>query len=110
MQRRTFLQSTMGAALAATLARIVRANNQKDRRPRILLRNAWQSQNIGDIAHYLGFLELLKKFDIDAEVRLWPSNLENGADALLAKAFPNVIVAKGPEAIAAALKECDFFV
>ncbi|MEA3208823.1 MAG: hypothetical protein QOE70_1880 [Chthoniobacter sp.] len=105
MNRRTFIHSTFGAALATSLNAIA----QPGRRPRILLRNAWQSQNIGDIAHYLGLLELMEKFEIDAEVRLWPGNLDNGADGLLAKRFPKVIVLKGPEAIATAIKECDFF-
>ncbi|HEX5175614.1 MAG TPA: polysaccharide pyruvyl transferase family protein [Chthoniobacteraceae bacterium] len=105
MNRRTFLHSSLGAAFVSAL----RAAAPADRRPRILLRNAWQSQNIGDIAHYLGLFELMKKFRIDAEVRLWPGNLDNGADALLAKHFPHVMVLNGAEAIAAAIKECDFF-
>lgn len=105
MNRRTFLYSTLGAALATSLS----AFAQEGRKPRILLRNAWQSQNIGDIAHYLGFLELIEKHGIEAEIRLWPGNLENGADALLARRFPKVIVLKGEEAIATAFKECDFF-
>src|SRR5687768_16618173 len=105
MNRRTFLCATLGSALATTLP----AFAQLGRRPRILLRNAWQSQNIGDIAHYLGMLELLKKFDIEADIFLWPGNLDNGADALLAKTFPDVKVLKGPEAIKGAFKECDFF-
>src|SRR5882762_1528937 len=103
MNRRHFLLTTLATAIAAS------APAAEKRPPRILLRNAWQSQNIGDIAHYLGLLELLEKFAIDAEVRLWPSNLENGADALLARRFPKVIVLKGAEQIAAAIKECNFF-
>src|SRR5277367_2484448 len=105
MNRRSFLQSTFGAALATSLTALAGPG----RPPRILLRNAWQSQNIGVIAHYLGLLELMEKFGIDAEVRLWPSNLDNSADALLAKRFPKVIVLKDPEHIATAIKECDFF-
>src|SRR5712691_4583036 len=105
MNRSTLLRSTFATALAASLS----AFAQQGRAPRILLRNAWQSINIGDIAHYLGMLELMEKFGIDAEVRLWPSNLENGTDALLAKRFPKVIVVKKPDAIATAFKECDFF-
>src|SRR5687768_8058214 len=100
--RRHFI-ATLSAALGAS------AFAADKHPPRILLRNAWQSQNIGDIAHYLGLLELLEKHSIEAEVRLWPGNLENGADQLLAKRFPKVIVLKGPEAIATAIKECDFF-
>jgi polysaccharide pyruvyl transferase WcaK-like protein len=105
MKRRTFLRTTFAATLAGSLTALA----EKGRPPRILLRNAWQSQNIGDIAHYLGLLELLEKFKIDAEVRLWPSNLENGADALLARRFPKVIVVATKQAIATAFQECDFF-
>jgi polysaccharide pyruvyl transferase WcaK-like protein len=105
MNRRSFLQATFLSALASALP----ARAQLGRKPRILLRNAWQSQNIGDIAHYLGMLELLQKFGIEAEIFLWPGNLDNGADALLAKTFPHVKVLKGAEAIKGAIKECDFF-
>jgi polysaccharide pyruvyl transferase WcaK-like protein len=105
MKRRRFLAATASAIIAASSRALAREN----RPPRILLRNAWQSQNIGDIAHYLGLLELLERFEMDVEIRLWPGNLDNGADALLAKRFPKVVVVKGTEAIAAAFDECDFF-
>ncbi|HEX6986567.1 MAG TPA: polysaccharide pyruvyl transferase family protein, partial [Planctomycetaceae bacterium] len=65
--------------------------------------------NIGDIAHYMGLLELLGRHGVDADVFLWPSNLENGAGELLARNFPAVTVLKGPDAVAAAFEECDFF-
>ncbi len=104
MNRRHCLGTTL-AALVASLP--VMAEGK--RRPRILLRNAWQSMNIGDIAHYMGMLELMEKFGIDAEVRLWPSNLENEADQLLARNFPKVTVVKSKEDIATAIQECDFF-
>lgn len=103
MNRRHFIVTTLAAAIAASVSAA------EKRLPRILLRNAWQSQNIGDIAHYMGFLELLETHKIEAEVRLWPGNLENGAGELLAKRFPKVIILKGKEAIATAIKECDFF-
>jgi len=105
LNRRTFLHSTFGAALGAALP----ASAQPGQRPRILLRNAWQSINIGDIAHYMGLLELMEKFGIEADVYLWPSSLEDGAEELLAKRFPEVTVVKDPESIATAFKECDFF-
>ena len=38
------------------------------RKPRVLLRNGWQSINIGDVAHYVGMLELFRKYGIDADV------------------------------------------
>lgn len=106
MNRRSFLRSTFAATLAGSLSALAQ---EKGRPPRILFRNAWQSMNIGDIAHYMGLLELLEKFKIDAEVRLWPSNLDNGAGALLARRFPKVIVVEKKEAIARAFQECDFF-
>ncbi len=106
MNRRAFLRTTFAAALASSLSAIAQ---EKGRTPRILFRNAWQSMNIGDIAHYLGLLELLEKFKIDAEVRLWPSNLDNGTDTLLARRFPKVIVVTTKEEKARAFKECDFF-
>jgi polysaccharide pyruvyl transferase WcaK-like protein len=112
MHRRQFLLGSSSAAIATAALgpTLFAAAGKAGRPPRILLRNAWQSQNIGDIAHYLGFLELLERFRIAAEVRLWPSNLENGADALLARRFPNVRVVATKEAIATAFRECDFFV
>lgn len=105
MKRRGFLAATASAIIGASSRVIAR----EDRRPRILLRNAWQSQNIGDIAHYLGLLELLERFEVDVDIRLWASNLDNGADALLAKRFPKVVVVKGTEGLSAAFDECDFF-
>ncbi len=103
MNRRHFFFTTLAAAIGVSLHAV------EPRKPRILLRNAWQSQNIGDIAHYLGLLELMEKHGVDAEVRLWPGNLENRAGELSAERFPKVIVLKGKEEIATAIQECDFF-
>ncbi|MDB5296836.1 MAG: polysaccharide pyruvyl transferase [Phycisphaerales bacterium] len=106
MDRRTFLRSAFGAALAAAA---LPAAGQAARPPRILLRNAWQSVNIGDIAHPVGVLTLLERYVPEAEVRLWPSEVGNGAGELLAKRFPKLVILKGPDAIATAIKECDLF-
>jgi polysaccharide pyruvyl transferase WcaK-like protein len=105
MHRRTFLRTAFASALLPALPTFA----QQGRPPRILLRNAWQSINIGDIAHYMGMLELLDQYVPDAEVRLWPSNLENGAEELLRKTFPRCVILTGKEAIATAFRECDFF-
>lgn len=105
MNRRSFVATTFGAALAANLP----AFAQTGRKPRLLLRNGWRSQNIGDIAHYMGLFELMEKHGVDADVYFWASNLENGADQLLARNFPKVKVIKGTDAINQAFKECDFF-
>jgi hypothetical protein len=104
MNRRHFLQSSLLSSVAASLPVFA----ARGRKPRILLRNGWQSQNIGDIAHYMGMMELLKLHEIDAEVRFWTSNMENGADALFAKHFPEVPFFRDKESIARAFEECDF--
>lgn len=104
MNRRHFLHSSLAASLAA-----IPAVAEGKRKPRILLRNGWQSQNIGDIAHYMGMMELLQLHQIDAEVRFWSSNMENGADALFQKHFPEVPFFRDKESVARAFEECDFF-
>lgn len=80
------------------------------RRPHLLVRNGWQSQNIGDIAHYMGLMELLKKHGIDADVRFWSSNMGNGAGELFKKHFPDVpfFFSGDKESLAQAFAECDF--
>lgn len=103
MNRRHFFGLAIAPIITASAGAV------EGRPPRILLRNGWQSINIGDIAHYLGFLEMLQEYLPDAEVRFWASNLENGADALLQQRFPKCIVLKGEADIATAFKECDFF-
>jgi polysaccharide pyruvyl transferase WcaK-like protein len=105
MNRRIFLRSTFAAALAAWLPALA----DKPRPPRILLRNAWQTVNIGDIAHPIGILTLLEQFIPDALVQLWPSSVDNGVAELLMKRFPKLTILAGKEAIAAAIKDCDFF-
>lgn len=104
MNRRTLLQNSFLAALTTALP----AYAETGRLPRILLRNGWQSINIGDIAHQLGILELLQKHGIKAEIRFWASNLENGAEELVRKEFPDVIILNGKADIDKAFQECDF--
>jgi polysaccharide pyruvyl transferase WcaK-like protein len=102
MNRRTFLQT----AVAAAVARSLRAQGR--RKPRILLRSSWQTVNIGDIAHTPGVLALLEKHLPEAEVRLWPMHVENGVEPLLRRRFPKLAVVQGPDAVRAAFAECDF--
>jgi hypothetical protein len=64
--------------------------------------------NIGDIAHTPGVLRLLEKHLPEAEVRLWPSRVDNGVDEMLRARFPQVRIIQGPEALKAAFDECDF--
>lgn len=77
--------------------------------PRILLRSSWQTVNIGDIAHTPGVLSLLRKYLPEAEVTLWPSNVDNGIEELLTTEFPRLKIAKpGSPALERAFEECDF--
>lgn len=105
MNRRTFLQSTFAAAIAAAVPGFA----ADGRPPRILLRNGWQSVNIGDIAHPVGILTLLEKYLPQVEVRLWPSELGHGAAEMLQKRFPKLILLTDQAAIAQAKKECEVF-
>lgn len=104
MNRRQLLQ----ASLAAVAAGAGPAWAVAPRKPRVLLRNGWQSINIGDVAHYVGMLELMRKYGIEADVRLWTSNMENGAAELFRKYFPEVPFFTSGEPVAKAFEECDF--
>ncbi len=100
LNRRHFLTSTLAAVLSPIAA-------QTGRAPRIILRSSWQTVNIGDIAHTPGVLALLEKHLPDVEVRLWPSKVDNGVDAMLMKRFPKLIILK-KEDLKQAFEECDF--
>lgn len=101
LSRRSFLATA--AALATTPA-----FGRETRKPRVLLRSSWQTVNIGDIAHTPGVLALLEKHVPNAEVRLWPSKVDNGVAEVLKKRFPKVAIVQGADAVKAALAECDF--
>jgi hypothetical protein len=51
---------------------------------------------------------LLEQHLPEAEIRLWPSSVSNGVDAMLMKRFPKLKIIQGREDILAALKEGDF--
>src|SRR5688500_15275600 len=90
MNRRAFLQTTLAAALGASL----RAADK--RAPRILLRSSWQVVNIGDIAHTPGVLALIEKHIPEAEVILWSSqDLSEEVAAMEHKRFPKLRIVKG---------------
>jgi hypothetical protein len=63
----------------------------------IILRNAWQNVNIGDIGHYLGALELIGRYFPEAEVTLWPKPgaLAGGVRELVRQSFPKLKVVEG---------------
>jgi len=64
--------------------------------------------NIGDIAHTPGVLAILEKHFPEAEVRLWPSSVDNGVEEILRTRFPKLVILKDAEAKKAAFAECDF--
>jgi polysaccharide pyruvyl transferase WcaK-like protein len=101
MDRRQFLQVGALAAMRPRMKRRVRA-------PRIVLRSGWQTVNIGDVGHTPGVLRLLETYLPDAEVRLWPSDIGDGAEALLRRRFPKVGIVKSEAGIKQAMAECDF--
>lgn len=103
MNRRHFLQSA--AALPVSLSWIAAIAAERPRR--LILRSSWQTVNIGDIAHTPGVLALLEKHLPEVEVRLWPSNLDNGVAEMLAARFPKVRVIRGEE-VRQSFEECDF--
>jgi polysaccharide pyruvyl transferase WcaK-like protein len=99
--RRTLLASALLAAFSSR----VRGNSTSP--PRILLRSSWQTVNIGDIAHTPGVLHLLEQHLPEAEIRLWPSKIDNGVEALLRARFPRLVIANNAAAIQSAFDECD---
>ena len=76
MKRRDFLHLSAAASAAVTARPLFSA---AARAPRVLVRSAWQSVNIGDIAHTPGALALLERHFPEAELTLWPRELEFGA-------------------------------
>ena len=105
MNRRTFLTHS---AVALTGAALLPSLFAAEKPRRILLRSSWQTVNIGDIAHTPGVLAILEKHLPDAEVRLWPSSVDNGVEEILRARFPKLIILKHAEAKKAAFAECDF--
>ena len=99
LSRRQFLHTSLFAAISASAA--------EGRPPRVLLRSSWQTVNIGDIAHTPGVLALLEKHLPQAEVRLWPSKVDNGVAEMLQARFPKVKIVQGND-VKVAFDECDF--
>jgi hypothetical protein len=99
--RRHFLQSSLAAAITASV------RGADKRAPRILLRSSWQTVNIGDIAHTPGVLAILERDLPEAEVRLWPSKVNNGVAEMLKARFPKLQIVEG-DSLKQAFEECDF--
>lgn len=96
MNRRHFLKSSLAAtAVAGVSPKLFSAAKSAGRRPRVLLRNSWQSVNIGDIGHTPGGLRLLEEYFPEAELILWPGQLGHGSRDMLEKGFPNLRIVSG---------------
>jgi len=105
LTRRSALSLLGSSALATAIVQAVDGNEA----PKILLRSSWQTVNIGDIAHTPGVLRILRQHLPEAQVTLWPSNVDNGVDELLLGEFPGLRIAKkGSEKLKEAFAECDF--
>ncbi len=113
MKRRTFLHTSLVAAIAASLPA------QSRRAPRLLLCSAWQVVNIGDIAHTPGALAVIQEHLPDAEVTLWLFNpLTDAARTMMLRRFPRLKIVEGkldvrrevtsPDVLAA-MDRSDFF-
>ena len=113
MDRRAFL-----AASAVTITTPL-ATAADRRKPRILLRSGWQTENIGDIAHTPGILAILERHLPEAEVTYWPHYHFLPAEevTMLKRRFPKLRIEEGkldaqgepPANIAAAMDAADFF-
>ncbi len=95
-------------ALAATVAASA-ADSKKQ--PVILVRNGWQWENIGDIAHTPGTLALVEKHVPEARLLLASTGLDGAAREMLQRRFPRltIIPTLNPktEPLAQAFKDAD---
>ncbi len=106
MHRRQFLAQISAALATAACAAELRAAT--GRPPRILLRSAWQTVNIGDIGHTPGILRLLNEYVPEAEVTLWPSSIGDGVKELLQRNFPQLRFASSADEVTRAFADADF--
>lgn len=115
MQRRQILKHLTAAAAACAWPTVTASAwagtsvaTQAATPPKILLRSSWQTVNIGDIAHTPGVLAILEREWPDAEVRLWPSRVDNGVREILLSRFPKLTIVQSSKEVSQAFKECDF--
>lgn len=102
--RRTFATAALATTLASSLLRAAEGG----RRPRLLLRSSWQTGNIGDIAHTPGVLAILERYLPQAEVYLWPSQINHGVEEILLARFPKLQIVQDAGPLKAAFDQCDF--
>ncbi|MGA0132917.1 MAG: polysaccharide pyruvyl transferase family protein [Opitutales bacterium] len=104
MSSRRDFTFTAAALLGAAFA----GCTPRGRAPRVVLRSSWQTVNIGDIAHTPGVLALLERHFPEAEVTLWPSNVDNGVAELLKRRFPRLRIVGSRPDVASLYAEHDF--
>jgi hypothetical protein len=117
MHRRNFVGSIVGGAAFGAMVPALRAAAAPVR-PRILLREALQYENIGDVGRVPGTIRLLYRHLPGAEVTLWPWSLHPQERELLRRAFPALRIAEGEidasgrastPALAEAWQQAEFF-
>lgn len=116
MTRRHFLATA--ATATATITALPPARAAANRPPRVLLREALQYENIGDVGRVPGTIRLLERHLPGAEITLWPWSLSAPERAMLTRAFPKLCIAEGEidargrastPALAEAWAQADFF-
>ncbi|HSU67972.1 MAG TPA: polysaccharide pyruvyl transferase family protein [Tepidisphaeraceae bacterium] len=110
--RRGFLRGASIAGIAAAfgphLSRAIAGATDGNRPPRILLRSAWQTVNIGDIGHTPGIVRLLEEYIPEAQVTLWPANVGDGVEEMLRRRFAKLGFAKSADEVKQAFAHSDF--
>ncbi len=95
MTRRDFAQTAAFAGLAVATTRAAISAGAEKVRPRILLREALQYENIGDSGRVPGTIRLFYLHLPDAEVTLWPWSLHERERAILQRTFPKLRIVEG---------------
>ena len=115
--RRNFIKDTSLTAFGLALSNVLHAAVSGSKH--ILLRNGWQVENIGDIAHTPGILRLIQQYIPDTEVTFWPYYHVLPAEevAMLMRNFPTLKIVEGkidaagnvPDEVGKAMDTADLF-
>jgi polysaccharide pyruvyl transferase WcaK-like protein len=84
--RRQFLTCVPTSMAAVSSA--VNSGKRSADRPVLILRSGWQWENIGDVAHTPGMLQLLRQYAPKFDVILWSQGLDRDVHNMLTRAFP----------------------
>ena len=95
MTRRHFISSAAAAAAIAGASSRAQAATPPRAHLRILLREALQYENIGDVGRVPGTIRLLYRHLPDAEITLWPWSLHEREREMLTRTFPRLRIAEG---------------